>query len=390
MQLNNITVLDLTRLLPGPYATQLLRDMGAEVIKVEDPDVGDYARSATKGPSLFEAINRGKKSIALDLKTDAGREAFFRLAEDADVVFEQFRPGVVEKLGVEYEAVERRNPEIVYCSLTGYGQEGPYADRVGHDLNYIGMAGLLDVTRDGPTEKPRIPGYTIADMAGGLFAAFTILGGILSRDATGEGEYIDISMTDAVLSFSQILAFEVFAGERPQPGETPHTGLNPWYNVYETADGEYVTLAANEPKFWRVFCETIGREDLIEFHRDRQPIADEEVRNELEAELREIFATKTQSEWEDELGDADTMFGVVNSLPEALEHPQIEARGIIRRPDDAPPRIGFPAISSEGFPNYDTTVPGHGENTEVVLSSQGFTGEEIASLRDRGAFGNLE
>jgi crotonobetainyl-CoA:carnitine CoA-transferase CaiB-like acyl-CoA transferase len=387
MRLDHITVLDLTRLLPGPYGTQLLRDMGADVVKVEDPDVGDYTRrgktASTAEPTVFNMVNRGKRSVTLDLKTDAGRDAFMTMVAGADVVFEQFRPGVVDRLGVDYESVREHNGQIVYCSLSGYGQTGPFRNRVGHDLNYVGLSGLLDLTRANADEAPRIPGYPIADMAGGVFAVFSILGALLSRERTGHGEYIDVSMTDSVLSFSQVPLAETLSGEQPRPGLTRHTGRNPWYNVYETADGRYLTLAANEPKFWRVFCETVGREDLIELHTTREPIPDEAERQALEATLQELFRNRTREEWMECLGD-DSMVGPVLSLDESIAHPQITSRSLLQRPDDAPPRFGFPAISSEGFPRPDCGVPDRGEQTEDVLREFGLSDAEIELLDDQG------
>lgn len=390
MQLDHITVLDMSRLLPGPYGTQLLQDMGAEVIKIEDPQIGDYTRGGKKAskdePNLFSLVNRGKKSIELDLKTDAGKEVFYRMVADADVVLEQFRPGVVDRLGVDYESVRKYNPEIVYCSLSGFGQQGPYRNRPGHDINYIGLSGLLDLNRKSEVEDPQIPAYNIADMAGGIFASYSILGALLSRERTGSGEYIDVSMTDSILSFSLVRLAEVLTGQNPRPGNTRHTGLNPWYNVYETSDSKYITFAANEPKFWRNFCNKIGREDLIEFHTSRDSISDEAVRQQLEETLQEIFLSKTRDEWV-ALGD-ETTIGPVLTLEEAINHPQIESREIMVDPDDGPPRLSFPAVSSDGFSRSQTFVPDRGENTKEVLQKFGFTEEDIKSLKSRSAFGS--
>lgn len=389
MQLDHVTVLDLTRLLPGPYGTQLLADMGADVVKVEDPALGDYSRrgetAAMDEPTLFNGVNRGKRSVALDLKTDAGRQAFYRMVERADVVFESFRPGVVERLNVDYEILSSHNPELVYCSLSGYGQTGPYRERVGHDLNYVGLSGLLDLTRASEDERPRIPGYQIADISGGLYAVVSILGALCSREVTGHGEYLDVSMTDAVLSFGQIPLATALGGGTPRPGRTRHTGLNPWYDVYETADGRYLTLAANEPGFWRTFCETVDREDLIEYHTTREPIEDEATRQALAETLRDLFRERTQAEWMEEFGD-DSMVGPVLTLAEALEHPQIQSRDLVVDPDDAPPRLGFPAISSAGFPRPERDVPDRGEHTESILREFGFAADEIDELDERGAF----
>ncbi|WP_226040159.1 CaiB/BaiF CoA-transferase family protein [Natrinema sp. DC36] len=384
MQLDSVRVLDLSRLLPGPYATQLLADAGADVIKVEDTDAGDYARytppTTDRGVgALFDGVNRGKRSIAVDLKSDAGRTAFYRLVEDADVVFEQFRPGVAERLGVDYETLLEYNEDLVYCSLSGYGQTGPYAERAGHDLNYVGLAGLLEMTREDETMAPQIPGYQIGDLGGGLFAAFSIVGGLLSRELGNGGEYIDVAMTDVVASFSQAISHEALTGDDPRPGETALTGRYPWYDVYEAADGRYVTLAALEPKFWEAFCEETGREELIDAHGTDDPAELEAVREELES----LFASRSRDEWLETLSD-ETMVGPVCTPAEALEHPQLEARGLIERPADAPPRVGFPAMGSNVPDSHDESVPGHGAHTDALLASVGYDESERADLRESG------
>jgi crotonobetainyl-CoA:carnitine CoA-transferase CaiB-like acyl-CoA transferase len=384
MRLDNLRVLDLSRLLPGPYATHLLAEAGADVIKIEDTEMGDYARhtppTTDEGFGLiYDAINRGKRSVSLDLSSEDGREVFFELVEDADVVFEQFRPDVVERLGVDYETVLEYNDEIVYCSLSGYGQNGPYRDRVGHDLNYAATAGLLDMTRRDRDEAPRIPGIPLGDMSGGLFAAFSMISGVASRELGGTGgEYIDVSMTDAVLSFSQALVPEVLAGRDLAPGETRLTGKYPCYGVYETADERYVTLAALEPRFWKEFCERVGREDLFDKHMSE--LADE--RAAVREAIEEVFATKTRDEWEAEIGGDETMFAAVNTVSEALDHPQIDARGLVT--EDGAPRLGSPVRGSVGVPGAEGPAPEHGEHTDEVLREAGHTEDELARLRDDG------
>lgn len=385
MNLEGVQVLDLSRLLPGPYATQLLNDMGAEVIKIEDPSVGDQARYIepyTNGGvgALFSSINQGKKSVALDLKTDAGRKAFLTLVEEADVVFEQFRPRVKERLGLTYSDVKDRNPEIIYCSLSGYGQSGPYSDRVGHDLNYVGFTGLLHMNRRSTDESPVVPGYPFADMAGGVFASFSILAALLSREFGGGGEYIDVSMTEAALSMSHAVTHHVFAEQDPDPGETPLTGGFPWYDIYEAGDGGYVTLAALEPKFWREFCRAVDREDLMDFHMT----SEEEELQELREELSELFKTKTRDEWEDQLGDLDVMFGPVKSPREAVNDPQIMERDIVI--EEGFPRIGLP-FNTFSTPNSGGMegVPDLGEHTESVLLSRGYDEQQLEELREKGA-----
>ena len=387
MRLDGVRVLDLTRLLPGPYATQLLADAGADVVKVEDTGAGDYARHMPPVTddgvgAVFDAVNRGKRSVAIDLKDGDGRAAFYELVADADVVIEGFRPGVADRLGIDYETLTDHRPDLVYCSLTGYGQAGPYADRAGHDLNYIGLAGLLDMTRQSDEEAPRIPGYQVADMAGGLLAAFSVCSALLSRElGNTEGEYLDVALTDAVLSLSQALAPEALGGDEPRPGETPLTGQYPWYDVYETKDGKYVTLGALEPQFWSAFCEAIDRADLTDKHMTGDPAEREALRE----ELAEIFQSRTRDEWVEAMADVDAAVDAVYTPAETVEHPQIEARGYVERPADAPPRVGLPVCGSAVSRGNVGSAPGHGEHTDAVLSAAGLEADDIERLRDIGA-----
>jgi alpha-methylacyl-CoA racemase len=390
MQLDGVRVLDLTRYLPGPYATQLLADAGADVIKIEDTGMGDPSRWMTfdaeeSEGTLFDAVNRGKRSVALDLKSVAGREAFFDLASEADVLIEGFRPGVTERLGIDYDSLREHTPDIVYCSLSGYGGTGPYRTRAGHDLNYAAFSGLLDMTRADEDAPPRIPGVPVGDMAGGLFAAFSILGALCSRELgnTG-GEYIDVAMTDVLLSFSQALAPDALGGETPRPSETALTGELPWYDIYETADGEYVTLAALEPPFWQAFCEAVGREDLVDAHMTSDP----STRAALREELVELFAERTREEWDEAFDGIDATVEPVRTLTEALDHPQTESRDLIER-GAGPDRIGFPARSSD-HAESGAGIPGHGEHTASVLREAGYEDTDIERLRetDAAAFGD--
>ncbi len=376
MHLDGLRVLDLSRLLPGPYGTQLLADMGAEVVRIERPGDDDEA-----GPEL-EAINRGKRRVALDLKRDGGRDAFLELATTADVVVEQFRPGVVDRLGIGYEDVREFNPEIVYCSLSGYGQNGPYSDRVGHDLNYVGLAGLLDMTRESDTEAPRIPGYQVADIGGGLFGALAIVSAVLSREfGATDGEYIDISLTDAAVSFSQAVAPRALGGANPRPGETPLTGRYPWYDSYAAEEG-YVTLAALEPHFWTAFCDAVGREEWIELHATDDPAERQALREELEI----LFAERTRDEWVEFFDGIDAAVGGVYTPAETIDHPQIEARGYVHRSSDGPPFIGFPARGSDiDHDKPATAVAGHGADTASLLREAGLDATEIERLRESGA-----
>ncbi|MFD1512621.1 CaiB/BaiF CoA transferase family protein [Halomarina rubra] len=383
MQLTDVRVLDLTRLLPGPYATQLLADLGADVVKVEDTEAGDYARHMPPMVdgvgAVFDGVNRGKRSVALDLKRDAGREAFYALVEAADVVVESFRPGVVERLGVDYETLREHNEALVYVSLTGYGQTGPLADRAGHDLNYVGRAGLLDLTREDEDETPRVPGYQVGDLGGGLFTAFAVASGLLSREFGNGGSYVDVSMADVALTFGQAHAAEAFDGAvggeaGPRPGETALTGAYPWYDVYEAADG-YVTLAALEPQFWAAFCEAVDREDLVKYHMTDDGAERAALREELEG----IFAERTRDEWAD-LGPQTTVEPVL-TIGEAVDDESFRERVVVDS-EDARPRLGFPAVCDR--PETDESAPGHGEHTDALLGAVGYDAADLADLREMG------
>jgi len=383
MDLDGITVVDFTHLLPGPYATQLLADLGAEVIKVEPPG-GDAAREFALGDgtpgSLFAVLNRGKDSLALDLKADRAAEVTARLFAEADVVLEQFRPGVAERLGIGEADVREHAPEAVYCSLSGYGQSGPGADRVGHDLNYVGEAGLLDLTREGPDEPPVIPGVPVADMAGGLVAATSILAALLSRElGTESGEYLDVALTDAALSVEQVLAASAFLGDPPRAGETVLTGGVPWYDVYRTADDRYLTVAALEPRFWEALCGAIDRPDLREAHGSEDPAVREATREALAA----TFAEAPIAAWESLLEDPELPVGRVRRAEEALTDPALADRGmVLEGAGEAPPRLGFPAAGRVDEPR--TAAPALGADTGAVLERLGFDADARAALADAG------
>lgn len=391
MNLDGIKVLDLSRLLPGPYGTMLLGDLGADVIKVEDPEAGDYARyqePTIEGMgALFIMVNRNKRSIELDLKSESGRKAFLELAKDADVIFKQFRPGVVEKLGVDYEGVKKVNPEIVYCSLSGYGQDGPYRERVGHDLNYISLGGLLDMTKS-EEGKPAIPGIPISDMVGGLMAAFSIVNALLDRELNdGNGEYIDVSMMEAVMSLTSgpLSWIPLIQNEVPEGRKTLLTGRYPCYDFYETKDERYVTLAALEPKFWKKFCEVIDREDLIE-----KQYPEGEEKEEVREILEEKFKTKTMEEWENILGDEEVMFAPVKNLKEAYRDDHVKERdfiGTLKLEESEIEQLGFPAKSTKDIEEFRSRPPKKGEHTEEVLKESGFSEEEIENLEEKGIIG---
>src|SRR3989442_847077 len=265
--LDGITVLDFTRLLPGPFCTQLLCSIGADVIKLEHPKRGADMRSV---PPIvhdvsypFAMVNRGRRSFAVDLKPSEGQEILRKLVGRADVVIEQFRPGVMARLGADYDGLAMWNPKLIYCSFSGYGQNGPYKDLPGHDINFEALAGLLSVTRSLDERRPAIPGVPIADLAGGFNAALAILASLRTRDRTGRGEFIDVSIYDTAVTLLVLgLARYLATGEEPMPGETLLTGSFPFYSLYETKDGQWLSVATVEPKFWERMCELIGAPEL--------------------------------------------------------------------------------------------------------------------------------
>lgn len=389
--LEGVHVLDLTRLLPGGYTTQMLADLGADVLKIEEPGQGDYARVtppfARGVGQAFLAVNRNKRSAALNLKHPAGHTALLRLVDGADVLVESFRPGVMARLGLDYETLHARNPGLIVCAISGYGQDGPYSQRPGHDINYIGYAGLLaHLTRAG--QPPTMPGAQFADIGGGgLMAVVGILAALVGRAATGEGRYVDVSMLDGTLGLLPLLAANALAGvPEAQPDEFYLSGALPGYNVYETADERYVTLGALETKFWAELCRRVGREDLIPRHIPTSV----EDRAATMAELAAIFKTKTRDEWVAELGDEDVCLGPVNTLEEALADPQVQARGVAFPVDygdgDAEARaLRTTPLISDAPVEMRVGTPKLGEHTEAALALAGYSAEEIATLVTEGA-----
>lgn len=389
--LAGVRVLDLTRLLPGGYASQMLADLGADVIKVEDLRGGDYSRDM---PPLFDemgmgiyylATNRSKRSIALDLKNLLGAATFRRLAAQADVVLESFRPGVMDRLGLGYETLRQDNPRLIYCAISGYGQDGPYRLRAGHDLNYAGYGGLVHHNRRG-NAPPVMPATQFNDVAGGaLMAVIGILAALIGRAQDGAGRFVDAAMLEGGMALMPLLAaITLNTGQEPAPGEAPLQGALPCYNIYETSDGKYVTLAALEPQFWANFCRLVDRPDLLPLH---MPV-DADERQRAISEVRDLFITRTRDEWLALLADEDVCFGPVNSLAEAFADPHIQGRGMV---EDVPVGAGRTFQALRLIPRLSdvATTPGRppalGEHTIAVLHEAGFSDEEITELQQAGA-----
>ena len=378
--LAGIRVLDLTRLLPGPVCTLYLADLGADVIKVEDTGAGDYARTLGTRPgsvsTFYRSVNRNKRSIAIDLKDPRGRAAFHALARDAGVIVESFRPGVVSALGVDYGTIAAINPRIVYASISGYGQTGPRAHLAGHDINYLGYAGVLDQTgaRGGP---PVLSNLQIADLLGGAApAAIALLAALVGAQRTGRGRRVDVAMADASLAHSifPLHALEQW-GRVPPRGEDLLTGGVPCYGIYPTKDGRWLAVGALEEKFWKALCGSLARPDLV-----AGQFASGEDGAHVRDELERIFAGAPLATWVEKLAAVDCCVTPIATLPEALADPQFTARGmVITRPDGtrecAPPF----KLSDHSFA-VALDAPGQGEHSAEILREAGYGKTEIESL----------
>ena len=386
--LDGVRVLDLTRLLPGPVCTLHLADLGADVVKVEDTAVGDYARGLGLGPAqsgdapsaFFRMINRNKRSLSLDLKSDEGRAAFLRLAQPADAIVESFRPGVVDRLGIGYAAVAAVNPRIVYCSISGYGQTGPYRDRPGHDINYLGYAGVLDQTGIAGG-APALSNLQIADLLGGAQNASTaILAALFAAARTGQGTLVDVAMTEGSLAHNifALHAIQTFGHSRPR-GADLLTGGVPCYGVYATQDRRYLAVGALEHKFWRALCEALERPDLI----DGQ-LATGREGDAVRESLAAIFARQTRAQWTERLGRVDCCVTPVLSPDEMLDDPQVRARGMVVTASDGSRQYAPPfRLAGHAFA-VARTAPTQGEHSADILREAGFSDAEISALAASG------
>jgi alpha-methylacyl-CoA racemase len=381
MPLTGIRVLDLTRLLPGPFCTMLLADMGADVVKVEEPGGGDYLRwtpPVAEGQGvLFNAVNRNKRSITLNLKSAEGRDLLLSLAENADVLVEGNRPGVMGRLGLGWDALHARNPKLVMCSITGYGQDGPFASRAGHDLNYMATAGALGL--NGAIDGPPIPlSVQVADIGGGgLQPAVAILGALVAVARGGEGRWIDASMLDGAVSWLALALAAQGGGEEVGRGDQRLGGRYPCYRVYACKDGGFYSVGALEPKFWATLCDTLERPDLL-------PLQFAEGENAAHAHeaMETVFLSRTRKEWELKLAGLDVCCEPVLELAEVASHPQVAARALIASTQngvEVRPAIPLRADWRR------RPAPKLGEHTAEILAEVGVDATGLAALRNKGA-----
>jgi alpha-methylacyl-CoA racemase len=381
--LAGIRVLDLTRLLPGPYASLVLADLGASVDKVEDTGAGDYLRltpplTAGDTSATFLALNRGKRSACLDLKKPSARAALLRMVERYDVLFEQFRPGVLDRLGVGHAALRAANPRLVVCALTGYGQDGPLASRAGHDINYLARAGVLGM--QGPAEgPPQVPGFQLADFSGGLWSVIGIVSALHERARTGVGKVVDVSMAEASMGFALASLGQLFGGHSPARGNEPLTGGLALYGAYATRDGKYVTLGALEPKFWTAFCAGAGID--VEPHALMPGPHQAALRD----KLRDVFAARTRAEWEEFGRQHDCCLEPVLEPGELRHDEQHRAREMFFEMDSPWGRIEQLRTPLGERGASHAPPPKQGEHTDVILREAGLDDAAIAAMRAEGA-----
>jgi crotonobetainyl-CoA:carnitine CoA-transferase CaiB-like acyl-CoA transferase len=392
MALDGIKVLDLSRLAPGPYCSMLLADFGADVTLVEAvPGAssklgGGAGRSANADrAAAYNALGRGKRSIALNLKEEAARDVFYDMVKSADVVLEGFRPGVVKRLGVDYATLATINPRIIFCSLSGFGQTGPYSNLVGHDINYIAIGGALGVTGR-PGQPPAIPVNIVADFAGGgLMAAFSICLAIIARERTGRGQDVDISMSDGVFSL-MTMAYTTFfsTGAVIKPGEFMLNGAVPWYNTYQCADDKWFSIGSIEPHFYDALMRVLGLDEYLTRQHEAA------IYPEMASKIAAVMRTKTAQEWMDIMSQHDICAAPVRSMDEAVADPHNVARGMVIEVDSPIGKVTQAGIApklSDTPGKVRGTSPLIGQHTDEVLAGLGYDAAKIAGLREQGAVG---
>lgn len=373
-------VLDMSWLVPGPYATCLLGDLGADIVKIERPETGDYLRSLYAEPgrsaqrnTFFDMLNRNKRSITLNLKSDRGTDLFYELAAEADVVIEAYSPGTAADLGVDFETVQEHNPDIIYCSVTGYGQTGPYKDLPGHDINYQAISGIAGLAK--PSDGgPPIPGTTIGDLCGGVYSCLAILAALQQESA----QYIDVSMADVLTTWTLPHIFEHFAGT--STGNQTRHQRAPSYGYYETGDSKYVSIAAVEDKFWKRLCDALDIQEYVEAHRSEDPAERQAVRERLE----EVFQTRTRDEWVTYLVERGVPCSPVQELEEVEDSEQVTARDLLFSEEGFGPQFRFPVHCNPDVDDRRSPPPDLGEHTDEILSELGVSAAERKSLREDG------
>ena len=383
--LKGIKVLDLSRLLPGPYCTLLLADLGADVIKIEEPDKGDYMRQLI--PGVYEAVNRNKRSLTLNLKNKEGREILYRIARSTDVLVESFRPNVTTKIGIDYSTIEKINRSIIYCSISGYGQDGLYRDRPGHDINYLGIAGALSIPGE-INKKPARPGLPIADLSSGLFAAFSILAAITLRGKTGKGQYIDVAMTDGLISWMSVRAGDFLLGSTAPVQENEMEHLSPSNAIFQTKDKKKMTIGAIENNFWIKLCEVLHLNEFLDGEDYTTNTKRVKKGKEIYKRLQRLFLKKTRDEWLKILDEAGVPCGPVYSYQETFEDPHVRERELFTqieyRGEKLLKQVRFPIKFSDFEPRIYYPPPEMGEHTESILLEEGFSKEEMKILREHG------
>ena len=391
--LAGIKILDFSTLMPGPVATMMLADLGADVLKVEAPNRLDLMRVGPphdQGVSAGHmAVNRNKRSIALNLKIPEAVQVVRKLAKTFDVVLEQFRPGVMKRLGLDYEILKKENERLIYCSLTGYGQDGPYRDRAGHDINYLAISGMLSYS--GRASQGPVPqGFLLADVGAGSYnAVVSILAALIHRDRSGEGQYLDVAMTDGSIAWATFMATRTLVGGKDPAYESDFLNGGSYYDCYRTLDGRYMSVGSIEPQFFEELCRGIGREDLIA--KRGWTLDADSVMKETKKEIAAIFALKTQAEWTEIFNGLDACVEPVLKVSEMVEHPQVKTRKMItevKKPDGTfQKQVNSPFKFTKTPPEMRRTGPGLGEHTEEVLRNIGYGPEEMEALRSKGIFG---
>lgn len=404
LALEGIKVVDLSRAGPGPFCTWILGDLGAEVIKVEAPitlgarEAGLFSLTIGKSKERDRTIaywvtNRNKKSIGINLKSTEGLAVVKKLVEEADVVVEGFRPGVAKRLGIDYEAMNKINPRVIYCSIAGYGQTGPYRDLPGHDINYISFGGALSLIGE-KSGKPAIPFNIIADYGGaGMHAAVGILSAVIARGKTGRGQYLDISLMDSVISLLAEITVSYFQHDmEAKRGEGALGGAYPFYNVYETCDGKFISLGCLEPNLWENLCKAIGKEEFIPFHFELEhnfsPPKGKKWR-EIASYLKKLFITRTRDEWFEFLSQRDVPVAKVLSLDETFRDAQTLHRQMVEElehpTEGKVKQVGIAIKLSDTPGKVRSKPPSLGEHTDEILGELGYSSQSVSKLRESGA-----